>query len=99
MSVLSFCLGASHYGVDKNLLDMANGLAGAFCINTTTLGQFQPFTSEGSCMNLGLIIQLFHDQCGSVHDSDLRNEMTGKINRIPVSFLTNTSLVICWGAY
>ena len=88
MSVLEpFVLGLAITELTKNLLDMANGLSGAH-INTGYIGTV-------------LIIYLFRGllyELGSYYSNyfmtnavqsmiqDLRNEMTEKINRIPVSF-------------
>ncbi len=88
MSVLEpFVLGLAITELTKNLLDMAKGLSGA-SINTGYIGTV-------------LIIYLFRGllyELGSYYSNyfmtnavqsmiqDLRNEMTEKINRIPVSF-------------
>ncbi len=82
MSVLEpFVLGLAITELTKNLLDMANGLAGAR-INTGYIG-----TVLGLLYELGSYYSnYFMTNAVQSMTQDLRNEMTEKINRIPVSF-------------
>ena len=103
MSVVEpFVLGLAITELTNNLLDMAKGVAGAQ-INVSYVGWV---------MVLYFVRAIFYE-IGSYYSNyfmtnavqatirDLRDELSHKINRIPVSYfdrhLTSTSLVICWG--
>ena len=88
MSVLEpFVLGLAITELTKNLLDMAKGLSGA-CINTGYIGTVLIiYLFRGLLYELGSYYSN-HFMTNAVQSmtQDLRNEMTEKINRIPVSF-------------
>ena len=88
MSVLEpFVLGLAITELTKNLLDMSNGLAGAG-INTGYIGTFLIiYLFRGLLYELGSYYSnYFMTNAVQSMTQDLRNEMTEKINRIPVSF-------------
>lgn len=88
MSVLEpFVLGLAITELTKNLLDMANGLAGAR-INTGYIGTVLiVYLFRGLLYELGSYYSnYFMTNAVQSMTQDLRNEMTEKINRIPVSF-------------
>ena len=88
MSVLEpFVLGLAITELTKNLLDMANGLAGAG-INTGYIGiVLIIYLFRGLLYELGSYYSnYFMTNAVQFMTQDLRNEMTEKINRIPVSF-------------
>lgn len=88
MSVLEpFVLGLAITELTKNLLDMANGLAGA-SINTGYIGTVLIiYLFRGLLYELGSYYSnYFMTNAVQSMTQDLRNEMTEKINRIPVSF-------------
>ena len=88
MSVLEpFVLGLAITELTKNLLDMANGLAGAD-INTGYIGTVLIiYLFRGLLYELGSYYSnYFMTNAVQSMTQDLRNEMTEKINRIPVSF-------------
>lgn len=88
MSVLEpFVLGLAITELTKNLLDMANGLAGAR-INTDYIGTVLIiYLFRGLLYELGSYYSnYFMTNAVQSMTQDLRNEMTEKINRIPVSF-------------
>ena len=88
MSVLEpFVLGIAITELTKNLLDMANGLAGAG-INTGYIGTVLIiYLFRGLLYELGSYYSnYFMTNAVQSMTQDLRNEMTEKINRIPVSF-------------
>ena len=88
MSVLEpFVLGLAITELTKNLLDMANGLAGAG-INTGYIGTVLIiYLFRGLLYELGSYYSnYFMTNAVQSMTQDLRNEMTEKINRIPVSF-------------
>lgn len=88
MSVLEpFVLGLAITELTKNLLDMANGLAGAR-INTGYIGTVLIiYLFRGLLYELGsYYANYFMTNAVQSMTRDLRNEMTEKINRIPVSF-------------
>ena len=88
MSVLEpFVLGLAITELTKNLLDMANGLAGAG-INTSYIGTVLIiYLFRGLLYELGSYYSnYFMTNAVQSMTQDLRNEMTEKINRIPVSF-------------
>ena len=88
MSVLEpFVLGLAITELTKNLLDMANGLAGAR-INTGYIGTVLIiYLFRGLLYELGSYYSnYFMTNAVQSMTQDLRNEMTEKINRIPVSF-------------
>ena len=88
MSVLEpFVLGLAITELTKNLLDMANGLAGAH-INTGYIGTVLIiYLFRGLLYELGSYYSnYFMTNAVQSMTQDLRNEMTEKINRIPVSF-------------
>ena len=88
MSVLEpFVLGLAITELTKNLLDMANGLAGAH-INTGYIGTVLIiYLFRGLLYELGSYYSnYFMTNAVQSMTQDLRNEMTEKTNRIPVSF-------------
>ena len=88
MSVLEpFVLGLAITELTKNLLDMANGLSGAR-INTGYIGTVLIiYLFRGLLYELGSYYSnYFMTNAVQSMTQDLRNEMTEKINRIPVSF-------------
>ena len=88
MSVLEpFVLGLAITELTKNLLDMANGLSGAH-INTDYIGTVLIiYLFRGLLYELGSYYSnYFMTNAVQSMTQDLRNEMTEKINRIPVSF-------------
>ena len=88
MSVLEpFVLGLAITELTKNLLDMANGLSGAH-INTGYIGTVLIiYLFRGLLYELGSYYSnYFMTNAVQSMTQDLRNEMTKKINRIPVSF-------------
>ena len=88
MSVLEpFVLGLAITELTKNLLDMANGLSGAH-INTGYIGTVLIiYLFRGFLYELGSYYSnYFMTNAVQSMTQDLRNEMTEKINRIPVSF-------------
>ena len=88
MSVLEpFVLGLAITELTKNLLDMANGLAGAH-INTGYIGTVLIiYLFRGLLYELGSYYSnYFMTNAVQSMTQDLRNEMTEKINRIPISF-------------
>ena len=88
MSVLEpFVLGLAITELTKNILDMANGLAGAG-INTGYIGTVLViYLFRGLLYELGSYYSnYFMTNAVQSMTQDLRNEMTEKINRIPVSF-------------
>lgn len=88
MSVLEpFVLGLAITELTKNLLDMANGLAGAH-INTGYIGTVLIiYLFRGLLYELGSYYSnYFMTNAVQYMTQDLRNEMTEKLNRIPVSF-------------
>lgn len=88
MSVLEpFVLGLAITELTKNLLDMANGLSGAR-INTGYIGTVLTiYLFRGLLYELGSYYSnYFMTNAVQSMTQDLRNEMTEKINRIPVSF-------------
>ena len=88
MSVLEpFVLGLAITELTKNLLDMANGLAGAR-INTGYIGTVLIiYLFRGLLYELGSYYSnYFMTNAVQSMTQDLRNEMTEKLNRIPVSF-------------
>ena len=88
MSVLEpFVLGLAITELTKNLLDMSNGLAGAG-INTGYIGTVLIiYLFRGLLYELGSYYSnYFMTNAVQSMTQDLRNEMTEKINRIPVSF-------------
>ncbi|CAM1659555.1 putative ABC transporter ATP-binding protein [Streptococcus oralis] len=88
MSVLEpFVLGLAITELTKNLLDMANSLAGAR-INTGYIGTVLTiYLFRGLLYELGSYYSnYFMTNAVQSMTQDLRNEMTEKINRIPVSF-------------
>lgn len=88
MSVLEpFVLGLAITELTKNILDMANGLAGAG-INTGYIGTVLIiYLFRGLLYELGSYYSnYFMTNAVQSMTQDLRNEMTEKINRIPVSF-------------
>ena len=88
MSVLEpFVLGLAITELTKNLLDMANGLAGAH-INTGYIGTVLIiYLFRGLLYELGSYYSnYFMTNAVQSMTQDLRNEMTEKLNRIPVSF-------------
>lgn len=88
MSVLEpFVLGLAITELTKNLLDMANGQAGAG-INTGYIGTVLIiYLFRGLLYELGSYYSnYFMTNAVQSMTQDLRNEMTEKINRIPVSF-------------
>ena len=88
MSVLEpFVLGLAITELTKNLLDMAKGLSGAG-INTGYIGTVLIiYLFRGFLYELGSYYSnYFMTNAVQFMTQDLRNEMTEKINRIPVSF-------------
>ena len=88
MSVLEpFVLGLAITELTKNILDMTNGLAGAG-INTGYIGTVLIiYLFRGLLYELGSYYSnYFMTNAVQSMTQDLRNEMTEKINRIPVSF-------------
>lgn len=88
MSVLEpFVLGLAITELTKNLLDMAKGLSGA-SINTAYIGTVLIiYLFRGLLYELGSYYSnYFMTNAVQSMTQDLRNEMTEKINRIPVSF-------------
>ena len=88
MSVLEpFVLGLAITELTKNILDMANGLSGA-SINTGYIGTVLIiYLFRGLLYELGSYYSnYFMTNAVQFMTQDLRNEMTEKINRIPVSF-------------
>ena len=88
MSVLEpFVLGLAITELTKNLLDMAKGLSGAG-INTGYIGTVLViYLFRGLLYELGSYYSnYFMTNAVQSMTQDLRNEMTEKINRIPVSF-------------
>lgn len=88
MSVLEpFVLGLAITELTNNLLDMANGLSGA-SINTGYIGTVLIiYLFRGLLYELGSYYSnYFMTNAVQSMTQDLRNEMTEKINRIPVSF-------------
>ena len=88
MSVLEpFVLGLAITELTKNLLDMAKGLSGA-AINTGYIGTVLIiYLFRGLLYELGSYYSnYFMTNAVQSMTQDLRNEMTEKINRIPVSF-------------
>ena len=88
MSVLEpFVLGLAITELTKNILDMANGLAGA-SINTGYIGTVLIiYLFRGLLYELGSYYSnYFMTNAVQSMTQDLRNEMTKKLNRIPVSF-------------
>ena len=88
MSVLEpFVLGLAITELTKNLLDMAKGLSGA-SINTGYIGTVLIiYLFRGLLYELGSYYSnYFMTNAVQSMTQDLRNEMTEKINRIPVSF-------------
>ena len=88
MSVLEpFVLGLAITELTKNLLDMAKGLSGAG-INTGYIGTVLIiYLFRGLLYELGSYYSnYFMTNAVQSMTQDLRNEMTEKINRIPVSF-------------
>ena len=88
MSVLEpFVLGLAITELTKNLLDMAKGLSGAG-INTGYIGTVLIiYLFRGFLYELGSYYSnYFMTNAVQSMTQDLRNEMTEKINRIPVSF-------------
>ena len=88
MSVLEpFVLGLAITELTKNLLDMAKGLSGAH-INTGYIGTVLIiYLFRGLLYELGSYYSnYFMTNAVQSMTQDLRNEMTEKINRIPVSF-------------
>ena len=89
MSVLEpFVLGLAITELTKNLLDMANGLVGAR-ISTGYIGTVLIiYLFRGLLYELGSYYSnYFMTNAVQSMTQDLRNEMTEKINRIPVSFI------------
>ncbi len=88
MSVLEpFVLGLAITELTKNILDMANGLSAA-SINTGYIGTVLIiYLFRGLLYELGSYYSnYFMTNAVQSMTQDLRNEMTEKINRIPVSF-------------
>lgn len=88
MSVLEpFVLGLAITELTKNLLDMAKGLSGA-SINTGYIGTVLIiYLFRGFLYELGSYYSnYFMTNAVQSMTQDLRNEMTEKLNRIPVSF-------------
>ncbi len=88
MSVLEpFVLGLAITELTKNLLDMAKGLSGV-SINTAYIGTVLIiYLFRGLLYELGSYYSnYFMTNAVQSMTQDLRNEMTEKINRIPVSF-------------
>ena len=88
MSVLEpFVLGLAITELTKNLLDMAKGLSGV-SINTGYIGTVLIiYLFRGLLYELGSYYSnYFMTNAVQSMTQDLRNEMTEKINRIPVSF-------------
>ena len=88
MSVLEpFVLGLAITELTKNILDMAKGLSGAG-INTGYIGTVLIiYLFRGLLYELGSYYSnYFMTNAVQSMTQDLRNEMTEKINRIPVSF-------------
>ena len=88
MSVLEpFVLGLAITELTKNILDMAKGLSGAG-INTGYIGTVLIiYLFRGFLYELGSYYSnYFMTNAVQSMTQDLRNEMTEKINRIPVSF-------------
>ena len=88
MSVLEpFVLGLAITELTKNLLDMAKGLSGAH-INTGYIGTVLIiYLFRGLLYELGSYYSnYFMTNAVQSMTQDLRNEMTEKLNRIPVSF-------------
>ena len=88
MSVLEpFVLGLAITELTKNLLDMAKGLSGV-SINTGYIGTVLIiYLLRGLLYELGSYYSnYFMTNAVQSMTQDLRNEMTEKINRIPVSF-------------
>ena len=88
MSVLEpFVLGLAITELTKNLLDMAKGLSGA-SINTAYIGTVLIiYLFRGLLYELGSYYSnYFMTNAVQSMTQDLRNEMTEKLNRIPVSF-------------
>ena len=88
MSVLEpFVLGLAITELTKNILDMANGLSGAG-INTGYIGTVLIiYLFRGLLYELGSYYSnYFMTNAVQSMTQDLRNEMTEKLNRIPVSF-------------
>lgn len=88
MSVLEpFVLGLAITELTKNLLDMANGLSGAH-INTGYIGTVLIiYLFRGLLYELGSYYSnYFMTNAVQSMTQDLRNEMSEKLNRIPVSF-------------
>ena len=88
MSVLEpFVLGLAITELTKNLLDMVNGLSGAH-INTAYIGTVLIiYLFRGLLYELGSYYSnYFMTNAVQSMTQDLRNEMTEKLNRIPVSF-------------
>lgn len=88
MSVLEpFVLGLAITELTKNLLDMAKGLSGAG-INTGYIGTVLIiYLFRGFLYELGSYYSnYFMTNAVQSMTQDLRNEMTEKLNRIPVSF-------------
>ena len=88
MSVLEpFVLGLAITELTKNLLDMAKGLSGA-SINTAYIGTVLIiYLFRGLLYELGSYYSnYFMTNAVQSMTQELRNEMTEKINRIPVSF-------------
>ena len=88
MSVLEpFVLGLAITELTKNILDMAKGLSGAG-INTGYIGTVLIiYLFRGLLYELGSYYSnYFMTNAVQFMTQDLRNEMTEKINRIPVSF-------------
>ena len=88
MSVLEpFVLGLAITELTKNLLDMAKGFSGA-SINTGYIGTVLIiYLFRGLLYELGSYYSnYFMTNAVQSMTQDLRNEMTEKINRIPVSF-------------
>lgn len=88
MSILEpFVLGLAITELTKNILDMANGLAGA-SINTGYIGTVLIiYLFRGLLYELGSYYSnYFMTNAVQSMTQDLRNEMTKKLNRIPVSF-------------
>lgn len=88
MSVLEpFVLGLAITELTKNLLDMAKGLSGA-SINTGYIGTVLIiYLFRGLLYELGSYYSnYFMTNAVQSMTQDLRNEMTEKLNRIPVSF-------------
>ena len=98
MSVVEpFVLGLAITELTNNLLDMAKGVAGAQ-INVSYVGWVMIlYFVRAIIYEIGSYYSnYFMTNAVQATIRDLRNELSHKINRIPVS-LISISLVICWG--